>query len=200
MYGYEKPKRQPYETEESVKQDYRNFYWRLLFILMIPACILGSLFMMPVILMSHVAQTKLESDPNECLVSNQGRIVRIRTMLSSKGAVRLVYQWSGEHEDRWQIIMVEDANFPREASSSALQALCNQIVFGKTYTLVINGKNIVIVSDDGIMGHATACEESGTQELNFLDENSTDSHFVFNVLCNDKTKTQLAFTLGTGDK
>ena len=44
MYdGYEKPKRQeaPLETEESIKRDIRNFYWRLLLILMIPACILG---------------------------------------------------------------------------------------------------------------------------------------------------------------
>lgn len=51
MYGDEKPKRQThFETEESVERGYRNFYWRLLFMLMIPAFILGSLFMLPVVL------------------------------------------------------------------------------------------------------------------------------------------------------
>jgi hypothetical protein len=198
VYKYEKSKGiAPLETEEKIKREYRNFYWRLLFILMLPACLLGAIFMMSAIFLSRIGDTatsQIEAVFEDCFVSNSGRTVRISTEpynhLKPHENHRSIYSWLGDNDHQFKTILtISDSNY-------SVKDACKHVIFEQDFTLVYNGKDMVIVNNAGLTAQSTACEDDSIGQVS-LNNKSSDLSFVFDILCHDETITETVFKLNT---
>lgn len=135
MLQSEKPKRKPHlETEADIKRAYQDFYGRLLLILLIPACALGSLFMLPVIIFNNMPDYNA-SYFDVCNVSEGNRTVRIISETTLVNTT--IYSWRVEN-NRWQDILTVETDYRRAVD-------CEAVIFYGDSIIVYKGQNIGVL-------------------------------------------------------
>jgi hypothetical protein len=189
MYQFEKPKRQsPLETEEDIKRAYQNFYWRLILILMLPACILGSLFMLPVIVFNSVSDYAESS----CRVSDNGRSIRITS--ATRGNNQITYQWSGDGGKTWRTIFSDFYNPPY------IGVNCDSILFDQGLTFVYYGIDIIMIADNATVTYQTACDGDSIVRVNRTEsDNLSPSERIVAVQCDNGSIIQLRYNMDTDE-